>query len=32
VHDLARLGGVLDAGELNPLDMADNREVHNLTS
>jgi hypothetical protein len=32
VHDLARRGNVVDARELDPLDVTDNRDVHDLTS
>ena len=32
VDDLARLGRVVDARELHPLDMSDDGEVHDLTS
>ena len=32
VHDLARRGRMLDARELDPLDVSHDRDVHNLTS
>ena len=32
VHDLARRGRMLDARELDPLDVSDDRDVHDLTS
>ena len=32
VHDLARRGRMLDARELDPLDVPDDRDVHDLTS
>ena len=32
VHDLPRLGGMVDARELDPFDVSDDRELHDLTS
>ena len=32
VHDLARRGRMLDARELDPLDVSHDRDVHDLTS